>query len=44
MPVMIFTASVAWITPMIPGSTPTTPPSAQEGTMPGGGGSGKRSR
>ena len=32
--------SVAWITPMTPGSTPSTPPSAQLGTSPGGGGSG----
>ena len=30
--------------PMIPGSTPSTPPSAHEGTSPGGGGSGKRQR
>jgi len=28
------------IAPMIPGSTPSTPPSAHDGTKPGGGGSG----
>ena len=33
-------ASVAWIVPITPGSTPSTPPSAQLGTRPGGGGSG----
>jgi hypothetical protein len=32
--------SLAWSVPMIPGSTPTTPPSAQLGTLPGSGGSG----
>src|SRR5947209_2897345 len=32
--------SIAWIEPTIPGRTPRTPPSAQEGTSPGGGGSG----
>jgi sulfur-carrier protein adenylyltransferase/sulfurtransferase len=36
--------SVAWMQPMMPGSTPNTPPSAQLGTMPGGGGSGYRQR
>src|SRR5438034_5561877 len=30
--------SIAWIEPMIPGRTPSTPPSAQDGTSPGGGG------
>ena len=34
--------SVAWMQPMMPGSTPSTPPSAQLSTMPGGGGSGSR--
>ena len=29
-----FTASVAWIVPTTPGSTPSTPPSAQLGTVP----------
>ena len=33
-------ASSACRLPMIPGSTPNTPPSAQLGTSPGGGGSG----
>ena len=37
-------ASVAWIVPMMPGSTPNTPPSAQLGTKPGGGGSGYKQR
>src|SRR5437016_3011522 len=31
--------SIAWMEPTIPGRTPSTPPSAQEGTRPGGGGS-----
>ena len=35
-----FNISVAWMQPTIPGNTPKTPPSAQLGTMPGGGGSG----
>ena len=39
-----FRASVACMTPMTPGSTPMTPPSAHDGTEPGGGGSGNRSR
>ena len=39
MPRMSLIASVAWITPISPGSTPSTPPSAQLGTSPGGGGS-----
>mmetsp|Transcript_7312 Transcript_7312/g.14623 ORF Transcript_7312/g.14623 Transcript_7312/m.14623 type:complete len:208 (+) Transcript_7312:86-709(+) len=39
-----FRASVACRQPMTPGSTPTTPASAHEGTEPAGGGSGKRSR
>lgn len=33
-------ASVTWMEPTDAQSTPSTPPSAQEGTMPGGGGSG----
>ena len=33
-------ASMAWTEPMMPGSTPSTPASAQLGTSPGGGGSG----
>ena len=44
MPVISLIASVAWMTPMTPGSTPSTPPSAQLGTSPGGGGSGYRQR
>ena len=44
MPVRSLIASVAWITPISPGSTPSTPPSAQLGTSPGGGGSRKRQR
>ena len=32
--------SVAWMVPMTPGRTPKTPASAQDGTRPGGGGSG----
>ena len=41
---MSFTASMACITPTIPGSTPSTPPSAHDGTIPGGGGSGNKQR
>src|SRR6476659_185014 len=37
-------ASVAWIDPTTPGSTPRTPPSAQLGASSGGGGVGKRQR
>lgn len=33
-------ASLTWMEPIDAQSTPSTPPSAQEGTMPGGGGSG----
>ena len=36
--------SVAWINPIIPGTTPRTPASFQLGTEPEGGGSGKRQR
>ena len=43
-PRISFTASIAWRTPMMPGNTPRTPPSAQLGTMPGGGGSGNMQR
>src|SRR6266536_252432 len=39
-PVSSLIASVTWIEPMLAQSTPSTPPSAQDGTMPGGGGSG----
>jgi hypothetical protein len=44
MPRISLSASVACRVPMVPGSTPSTPPSAQEGTSPGGGGSGNRQR
>ena len=40
LPISSFTASVACTTPINPGSTPRTPASFQEGTSPGGGGSG----
>ena len=40
MPRMSLIASVACSVPTMPGSTPRTPPSAQLGTSPGGGGSG----
>ena len=40
MPVSTLIASVAWIEPIEAHSTPSTPPSAHDGTMPGGGGSG----
>jgi hypothetical protein len=40
MPVSSLTASVVWIEPIEAHRTPSTPPSAQLGTMPGGGGSG----
>ena len=39
-PSMSLTVSVAWMVPMAPGRMPSTPPSAQLGTRPGGGGSG----
>ena len=35
MPRISLIASVAWIVPMMPGSTPSTPPSAQLGHQPG---------
>ena len=44
MPVISLIASLTWIEPMDAHSTPSTPPSAHEGTMPGGGGSGYRQR
>ena len=44
MPNKILSVSVAWIVPISPGSTPNTPPSAQLGTRPGGGGSRNRQR
>jgi len=40
MPVISLTASVAWMAPTVAQRTPSTPPSAQLGTMPGGGGTG----
>ena len=40
MPRISLMVSMAWIEPTMPGSTPNTPPSAHEGTRPGGGGSG----
>ena len=40
-PRIAFTTSVAWIVPRRPGRTPRTPPSAHDGTVAGGGGSGK---
>ena len=43
-PRISFIASTAWMQPTIPGSTPSTPASAQFGTAPGGGGAGKRQR
>ena len=39
-PMISLTASVAWMVPTTPGRIPSTPPSAQLGTRPGGGGSG----
>src|SRR5699024_12151588 len=43
-PVMSLIASVAMIDPAIPHSDPITPASAQDGTVPGSGGLGNRSR
>ena len=40
MPVISLIASVTMIEPIDAQSTPSTPPSAHDGTMPGGGGSG----
>lgn len=40
MPVAIFIASNAWMQPIIPGTTPKTPPSEQLVTVSGGGGLG----
>ena len=39
-PIINLMASVAWMMPTSPGKIPSTPPSAHEGTSPGGGGSG----
>ena len=44
LPMMSLTASLAWMLPMMPQMTPSTPPSAQLGTRPGGGGSGYQQR
>ena len=44
MPVSSLMASLTWMEPIDAHSTPSTPPSAQDGTMPGGGGSGYRQR
>src|ERR1700679_1688115 len=38
LPRMSLMTSVAWITPTRPGKMPSTPPSGQPGTRPGGGG------
>src|SRR6476620_1406629 len=43
-PVISLIASLTWMEPIDAHSTPRTPPSAHDGTMPGGGGSGYRSR
>ena len=43
-PVISLIVSSAWSDPITPGSTPSTPPSAQFGTRPGGGGWRKRQR
>ena len=40
MPVISLIASFTMIEPIDAQSTPSTPPSAHDGTMPGGGGSG----
>ena len=40
MPVISLIASFTMIEPIDAHSTPSTPPSAHEGTIPGGGGSG----
>ena len=44
MPTISLIASFTWIDPIEAHSTPSTPPSAQDGTIPGGGGSGYRQR
>ena len=44
MPKKCFKASVAWMLPTSPVSAPSTPASAQLGTIPGGGGEGNRQR
>ena len=43
-PSISFSASVACSIPINPGRTPSTPPSAQLGTLPTGGGFGYRQR
>ncbi len=40
LPSRILIVSVVWMHPITPGRMPSTPPSAQDGTIPGGGGSG----
>ena len=44
MPVSSLTASVAMTDPMLAHTAPSTPPSAHDGTHPGGGWSGKTQR
>ena len=44
MPSSTLIASLAWMLPITPQSTPSTPASPHEGAMSGGGGSGKRQR
>ena len=39
-PVITLIASVVWMEPIVAQRTPSTPPSAHDGTIPGGGGSG----
>ena len=41
---MSFITSIACRVPTVPGNTPKTPPSAHEGTSPGGGGSAYKQR
>ena len=44
MPVSSLMPSVAWPAPIVAQITPNTPPSAHDGTIPGGGGSGNMQR
>src|ERR1043166_746321 len=44
LPRMSLTASLAWMLPMVAQMTPSTPPSAQLGTSPGGGGLGEQNK
>ena len=44
MPSNSFSVSVAWTEPIAAQSTPSTPPSAHDGTAPGGGGVGNTHR